>query len=62
MSFPSKSLLSSLLLDGRMMLDVLLWCSNTHPTVEGHERIARFFGEWLEDWGLKPEVLWPTQV
>ena len=62
MSFPSKSLLSSLLLNGRMMLGVLLWFSNTHPTVEGHERIAKFFGEWLEGWGLVPEISWPTQV
>ncbi|KAI0686318.1 SGNH hydrolase-type esterase domain-containing protein [Cytidiella melzeri] len=34
---------------------------NTHPTVEGHQRIAGFFEEWLAEWGLKPQASWPTQ-
>ncbi|KAI0799750.1 SGNH hydrolase-type esterase domain-containing protein [Irpex lacteus] len=35
---------------------------NTHPTVEGHQRVAGFFEEWLKKWGLKPQASWPTRI
>ncbi|KAI0341190.1 SGNH hydrolase [Trametopsis cervina] len=33
---------------------------NTHPTVEGHQRVAGFFEKWLQDWGLEPQAKWST--
>ncbi|KAJ7064428.1 SGNH hydrolase-type esterase domain-containing protein [Mycena belliarum] len=31
---------------------------NGHPNIPGHERIAREFQGWLENWGLEPERRW----
>lgn len=36
--------------------------TNTHPTEAGHSKIASLFSAWLEAWGLRPEVAWPTHV
>lgn len=34
------------------------YCSNQHPNVAGHVKIAGLFQAWLENWGLKPQALW----
>ncbi|KAI0369516.1 SGNH hydrolase [Pilatotrama ljubarskyi] len=34
--------------------------ANQHPNVAGHQKIASLFGEWLVDWGLRPERQWAT--
>ncbi|KAI0263290.1 SGNH hydrolase-type esterase domain-containing protein [Gloeopeniophorella convolvens] len=36
--------------------------NNQHPTVEGHRKIARLFGEWLEGFGVVPESAWATSA
>ncbi|KAI0041665.1 hypothetical protein FA95DRAFT_1501133 [Auriscalpium vulgare] len=33
---------------------------NTHPDVDGHQKIAGLFESWLKDWGLQPESKWAT--
>ncbi len=33
-----------------------LLCSNQHPNVPGHQKIAGLFERWLGEWGLQPEV------
>ncbi|RPD77308.1 SGNH hydrolase [Lentinus tigrinus ALCF2SS1-7] len=35
---------------------------NQHPNVAGHQKIARLFEQWLEDWGLRPKSRWATPV
>ncbi|KAA1475933.1 hypothetical protein DENSPDRAFT_842816 [Dentipellis sp. KUC8613] len=35
---------------------------NSHPTVAGHQKIARLFEQWLQDWGLQPEAAWSTPI
>ncbi|EGN92302.1 hypothetical protein SERLA73DRAFT_191343 [Serpula lacrymans var. lacrymans S7.3] len=34
--------------------------TNLHPTPEGHEKIAGYFEQWLEEWGLTAEPEWAT--
>ncbi|KIK66418.1 hypothetical protein GYMLUDRAFT_38208 [Collybiopsis luxurians FD-317 M1] len=33
---------------------------NQHPTVSGHQKIAKKFTDWLIQWGLRPEPSWAT--
>ncbi|KAF5366783.1 hypothetical protein D9758_006457 [Tetrapyrgos nigripes] len=35
---------------------------NVHPNVPGNQKIANLFSNWLEKWGLKPELEWATPV
>jgi len=34
--------------------------ANQHPTVAGHQKITRLFTQWLQKWGLDPELEWAT--
>ncbi|KAH9886685.1 SGNH hydrolase [Cubamyces lactineus] len=35
---------------------------NQHPNVDGHQKIASLFENWLIEWGLRPESHWATPV